>query len=101
MKKILILLLAICSFSQLKATHLMGGEITWECIKSGPDIGKYIFKLKLYRDCDGITLFNTRIFKHNDDGLLLTEFAKNNYKPLETKSRHQISHWKRLLDKKI
>ena len=50
---------------------------------------------------DGVKLFNTRVLKHNDDGLLLTEFAKNNYKPLETKSRHQISQWKKLLGKKL
>ena len=36
----------------------MGGEITWVCIKdpSDPDVGKYIFKMKVYRDCDGTTL---------------------------------------------
>ena len=51
MKKLLILLVALCSVFQMQATHLMGGEITWECIKVGPDAGKYIFKLKLYRDC--------------------------------------------------
>ena len=42
----------------------MGGEITWECIKDSllptgvvnPDYGKYIFRMKLYRDCDGSTL---------------------------------------------
>ena len=34
----------------------MGGEITWECLKSGPDVGKYIFTMKVYRDCDGITV---------------------------------------------
>ena len=56
MKKILILLISICSVFQMQATHLMGGEITWECIKVGPDAGKYIFKLKLYRDCDGTSL---------------------------------------------
>ena len=56
MKKLLILLLVICSIPQLHATHLMGGEITWVCLKDGPDVGKYIFKLKLYRDCDGTTL---------------------------------------------
>jgi hypothetical protein len=35
----------------------MGGEITWECIKdpTDPNIGKYVFKMKLYRDCDGVT----------------------------------------------
>ena len=56
MKKLLILLIAIGSVTQLHATHLMGGEITWICIDSGPDAGKYIFKLKLYRDCDGTSL---------------------------------------------
>ena len=36
----------------------MGGEITWQCIKDplDPDVGKYIFTMKLYRDCDGTTL---------------------------------------------
>ena len=36
----------------------MGGEITWECIKdpATPDVGKYIFKMKVYRDCDGSPL---------------------------------------------
>ena len=29
-------------FIEVNATHIMGGEITWECVKSGPDIGKYI-----------------------------------------------------------
>ncbi|MFL2576980.1 MAG: T9SS type A sorting domain-containing protein [Flavobacteriales bacterium] len=67
MKKILVLILAIFSVFQMKATHLMGGEITWECIKVGPDAGKYIFKLKLYRDCDGTTLstFAQTIFVHD------------------------------------
>ena len=67
MKKILVLVLAIFSVFQMQATHLMGGEITWECIKVGPDAGKYIFKLKLYRDCDGVTLsqFAQTIFVHD------------------------------------
>jgi hypothetical protein len=36
----------------------MGGEITWECIKdpANLNVGMYIFKMKLYRDCDGTTL---------------------------------------------
>ena len=37
----------------------MGGEITWECIKAGPDVGKYIFQMKVYRDCNGITFSQT------------------------------------------
>ncbi|TND05360.1 MAG: hypothetical protein FD123_3653 [Bacteroidetes bacterium] len=32
------------------ASHLMGGEITWTCQGSG----QFIFKMKLYRDCNGI-----------------------------------------------
>ncbi|HLG02865.1 MAG TPA: hypothetical protein VI731_04680, partial [Bacteroidia bacterium] len=30
-------------------SHLMGGEITWQCQGSG----EFIFKMKLYRDCNG------------------------------------------------
>ena len=33
----------------------MGGEITWECIKTGPNTGYYIFT-KIYRDCQGVPL---------------------------------------------
>lgn len=38
----------------LSATHLMGGEITYECI--GPN--RYRIRVKLYRDCSGIALEN-------------------------------------------
>ena len=37
---------------QSQATHLMGGEIIWECRPNG----KYRFTLVLYRDCGGISL---------------------------------------------
>ncbi len=37
------------SIAQLFASHGMGGEITWTC--SG---NAYVFKLKFYRDCNGI-----------------------------------------------
>ncbi|MBC8474146.1 MAG: hypothetical protein H8D60_00165, partial [Cryomorphaceae bacterium] len=58
MKKLLFLLILLCVFVNANATHIMGGEITWECIKdpADPNVGKYIFKMKLYRDCDGTTL---------------------------------------------
>ena len=39
--------------SKLSATHIMGGEITWECQANG----QYVFTLKVYRDCNG-TNFN-------------------------------------------
>jgi len=58
-KRILAVLLMLFVFSNnSNATHLMGGEITWECIKSGPDAGKYIFNVKIYRDCQGVPLAN-------------------------------------------
>ena len=62
MKKILSLFCLIFMTLNIKATHIMGGEITWECIKDplSPDVGKYIFTMKLYRDCDGITLPTTQ-----------------------------------------
>ena len=58
MRRVLLLLVIIFSSFNATATHLMGGEITWTCIKdpSSPDVGKYIFRMKLYRDCDGTTL---------------------------------------------
>lgn len=46
-------LLILLVFSRsASATHLMGGEITWECQGNG----NYIFTLKLYRDCNGVPL---------------------------------------------
>jgi hypothetical protein len=48
-------LILTASFSPLKATHLVGGSITWECVSSG----KYVFTLSLYRDCAGIILPTT------------------------------------------
>ena len=34
-----------------KASHLLGGEITWECIQTGTNKGKFIFTLVLYKEC--------------------------------------------------
>ncbi|MAZ93207.1 MAG: hypothetical protein CMF58_02210 [Lentimicrobiaceae bacterium] len=56
MKKLLLVLFVLLLVSEIKATHLMGGEITWECIKTGPKSGQYVFQLKVYRDCQGIPL---------------------------------------------
>ncbi len=58
MKKIILLIVVLFAFVNTHATHIMGGEITWECIKdpNNPDVGKYIFRMKVYRDCDGTTL---------------------------------------------
>ena len=55
---IFVALFAIVQFS--RASHLMGGEITWECAPSG----QFIFYMKLYRDCNsgstnGLGAFNS------------------------------------------
>jgi len=48
--KHIILLLISITFSQFtKASHIMGGEITWTC--SG--VNTYDFQLVIYRDCNG------------------------------------------------
>jgi len=46
----LIVLLLICTTSifNSRASHVMGGDITWTC--SG---GDYVFQLVFYRDCNG------------------------------------------------
>ena len=57
MKKVfLVVTIALISFAPAKASHLMGGEITWVCIKTGGNSGLYVFTLKVYRDCNGIAI---------------------------------------------
>ena len=55
MRKLIIVLFVLIFVSDVKATHLMGGEITWECIKTGSKAG-HVFQMKLYRDCQGVSL---------------------------------------------
>ena len=51
-KKLLFLFVFVALIStSAKSSHLMGGEITWDCQGSG----QYVFTMKLYRDCNGIT----------------------------------------------
>ncbi|NVK04367.1 MAG: gliding motility-associated C-terminal domain-containing protein [Flavobacteriia bacterium] len=56
MKKLIVLLFALTLSTQSFASHLLGGEIWWTCITSGPNAGKYHFYLRLYRDCSGATM---------------------------------------------
>ncbi|MEE2954229.1 MAG: hypothetical protein VX347_03560 [Bacteroidota bacterium] len=69
MRKLVVLLFLAFSVLYVNATHIMGGEITWECIKdpASPNYGQYIFTMKLYRDCDGVNLPTTsqNIIVHN------------------------------------
>ena len=65
MKKIILLLALFFVTNQSNATHLMGGEITWDCIKTGPNAGFYVFTVKAYRDCQGIGLGGLSLTTYN------------------------------------
>ena len=56
MKKLLLFLTLFSVFffskpTQSRASHFLGGEISWECINSGFHQGKMIFTFKLYCAC--------------------------------------------------
>lgn len=70
-KKLLEILIMLVLFANSSnASHLMGGEITWRCMKIGPDAGKYIFTVKVYRDCQGVPIDTSMILTaHNVPGL--------------------------------
>ena len=61
------LLLVLTFFSnKVQASHYMGGEITWVCIPTGqPNAGKYIFTMKVYRECGGIQFGSTQTLSSN------------------------------------
>ena len=51
MKKIILLLAVIIGFAaNVKASHVLGGEISWRCLPNG----QYIFSMSIYRDCTGV-----------------------------------------------
>jgi len=50
--RICLSLIGFLFVTQLSASHIMGGEITWECLPSG----MFRFEMKIYRDCNGISL---------------------------------------------
>ncbi|MCC6818269.1 MAG: hypothetical protein IT245_05220, partial [Bacteroidia bacterium] len=65
MKRLLTLLILIAtSGSNLIASHMMGGDIAYECISPG----KYKFVIKIYRDCRGIPFNNPDIGMFCKDG---------------------------------
>src|SRR5687767_8368029 len=60
---IAIIFFVLFLFSGIRASHLMGGEITWECLGGG----QYQFTMKLYRDCNGIPMagvVSLSVFNH-------------------------------------
>lgn len=54
---ILMLALIVVGASQVKASHGVGGELTWRAVPSlsNPGTCDYVFRVVLYRDCSGTT----------------------------------------------
>lgn len=50
---------------------------------------------------DATQLFNVRMFTHMSDGLLFTQYAKNNHERLVQNARSQILQWDKLITKKL
>ena len=55
MKNLLALVVLLNFSSTIFASHLLGGEITWTCLTTGPNAGKIVFRVAIYRECGGIT----------------------------------------------
>jgi hypothetical protein len=61
MRKIFFLLAFFISLTTAsRASHVMGGEITWQCTN-----GNYVFTLVFYRDCNGAEI---NIINEDEDG---------------------------------
>ncbi len=60
-KTVLLISLFFLFSTSLKASHYMGGEITWECLSNG----KFVFYLKAYRECAGIAYGNQQSIYSN------------------------------------
>jgi gliding motility-associated-like protein len=65
MKKLLPLVVTVlsllCFIQETKATHLMGADISYECIAPG----KYKIRLQLYRDCKGVDIGTTQVLAYS------------------------------------
>ena len=76
MRHWLIILIAVIGLSfSSKASHVMGGEITWEC-----QGGSYVFQLVFYRDCNGAEV-NTvseiiRVWNHPTVSQIVVPFVQ-------------------------
>lgn len=68
MKRVLTLLLAYLFVTSAQASHLLGGEITWQCKSNG----KYVFTLSFYRDCGGANMSQTAQFISNNAGVSIS-----------------------------
>jgi gliding motility-associated-like protein len=59
MRKIVLFIFILFTVYSSKASHFIGGEITWQCDTDpvSPNYGRYTFYLTIYQDCDGINFY--------------------------------------------
>ena len=44
------------------------------------------------------SLFESRVWKHFDDNLFITDYSKSRAKKLHNKSQRQVENWKQIID---
>lgn len=76
MKKLLLFILITLSINSISyASHILGGEIRWECLSDG----RFIFYADLYKDCSsGAASFNFTNHQINITGNPLPTNSTNN-----------------------
>jgi hypothetical protein len=65
LKRLLCLVFFFGGFNHLKASHLLGGELSYKCLGNG----LYEFEVVLYRDCSGISWNQLSVTVSNSHGL--------------------------------
>ncbi len=55
-QRVLLILLILSASFWSRATHVIGGELTWKC-----QGGEYVFELVVYRDCNGAVISNSSV----------------------------------------
>ena len=79
-KPLLLIMALLMLSSNLKATHLLGGEIVWRCQPNGT----YVFTMSLYRDCGGVLLSYQPQTLQNNAGVTITMDSINSEYILHT-----------------
>ena len=75
--RLLIVTILLFLSSSVFATHLVGGEITWECLGNG----QFQFQLKLFRDCSGQSPNNSeqlKVFNHPSISQIQVDLVQSN-----------------------
>lgn len=81
MKRILLLLTIVLVSFSARSSHIMGGEITWECQGT-----QFVFEMKIYRDCNGASLTGNQsldVWNHPSlSSIPMPEVARNDISPV-------------------